>query len=170
MEARNCYGLGDWRGGVAMADLKMTSGKFLLGVLERRAADDPSQQILHDLACDVYIKQWSYAVLNKLLWPVAVLLTIALAMWPLIAVRLQSQILDAAVVQTVVTALAAGAIYFYQFYKKRQMATENLLRQIAFSKLSADELTQRVIDEMSRIDHGFGFSVGRKADGDDENG
>jgi hypothetical protein len=161
-------------GGVRIVALNLsTSGALLLTILQRRAEKDPAFQDLYDLACDVGIKQRSFALLNKLFWVLALLLTIALLAWPLVAAWMGTwgdRLLDAAVAQTMLTALAAFAVYFYQYYKKRQLAAENLLRLIAFSKRPAHVLVQQVIDELSRIDQGFGFSIGKAQDGSGDGG
>lgn len=144
-----------------------TSGDFLIRYLQKKQSmDDDSLRIA--LAQDVHIKQWSYGWLNKVFFVLAMLLSVAVMVWPLMAVTINARGVDAAVAQTVVTALDGFAIYFYQFYKKRQVLTENLLRRIVFSDLPVAKLVDAVIEEMSRIDQGFGFPASGKKAGEGE--
>ncbi|NOW47940.1 hypothetical protein FHW96_004124 [Novosphingobium sp. SG751A] len=144
-----------------------TSGDFLIRYLQKKQSmDDDALRIA--LAQDVHIKQWSYGWLNKVFFVLAMLLSVAVMVWPLMAVTINARGVDAAVAQTVVTALDGFAIYFYQFYKKRQVLTENLLRRIVFSDLPVARLVDAVIEEMSRIDQGFGFPAGGKKHGEGE--
>lgn len=138
-----------------------TSGDFLIRYLQKRQSLD-EDALRMALAQDVHIKQWSYGWLNKVFFVLAMLLSVAVMVWPLLAVTINARGVDAAVAQTVVTALDGFAIYFYQFYKKRQVLTENLLRRIVFSDMPVARLADAVIEEMSRIDQGFGFPAGKK--------
>lgn len=143
-----------------------TSGDFLIRYLHKKQdMDDDALRIA--LAQDVHIKQWSYGWLNKVFFVLAMLLSVAVMVWPLLAVTINARGVDAAVAQTVVTALDGFAIYFYQFYKKRQVLTENLLRRIVFSDLPVARLAEVVIEEMSRIDQGFGFPAAKKTSEDE---
>lgn len=145
-----------------------TSGAFLLKVVRAAAETEGEEGVRrYALAFDVYIKSRSYAIINKICFWLSVLSSITVVIWPALIVlfldlRLfsNSQFVNAAVTQTGITALAALFIYLYRFYKARQMHTENLLRLIAFGRLSLDELVQRVIDEMDRVDKGFAFKTG----------
>jgi hypothetical protein len=143
-----------------------TSGDFLIRYLEEKESLDENALRLA-LARDVHIKQWSYGWLNKAFFVLAMLLSVAVMVWPLLAVTINARGIDAAVAQTVVTALDGFAIYFYQFYKKRQVMTENLLRRIVFSDMPVDRLADAVIEEMSRIDQGFGFPASGKKGAED---
>jgi len=47
----------------------------------------------------------------------------------------------------------------YNHYKKRQMHMENLMRQVIYLKESEQALTERILNEMERMDLGFSFSA-----------
>jgi len=47
---------------------------------------------------------------------------------------------------------------FYSQYKDKQTYTENLMRYAVFSDKPAAELSQKVIEEIGKIDIGFSFS------------
>lgn len=145
-------------------DLRQTSGAFLLEVLRRRAeAEDaaPEAQRRYELACDVYIKQWSYAVLNKVFFWLALAATLAVLVWPVLLATLQAleglELVVSAITQAMVTAIAAFFIGLYLHYKSRQTSAEALLRTIAFGDIPPDRLAQLVNEELSRIDQGVRF-------------
>lgn len=140
-----------------------TSASFLIKCARMNVAngdeppnDDALRRYL--LAYDVFIKTRSYAILNKVFFLLALPTSLAVAAWPVIAaVAIKWDLVDAAILQTVVTAVAALFIYVYRHYKQRQMFAENLLRMIVFSQEAIGDLAQRVADEMARIDQGFAF-------------
>jgi hypothetical protein len=137
-----------------------TSAAFLLKVIETGPRPEEAEaRRRFDLAFDVYIKARSYAVLNKVCFFLALAGTIAVVCWPVIAVLevVEGTVLSESVTQTAVTAFTCFAVYFYSFYKKRQMAAETLMRTIAFSDRPVSELWPMVLDELARIDEGFAF-------------
>lgn len=145
-----------------------TSGHFLISCLEAAASQDdasPEDLTRYRLGFDVYIKQRSYAIINKVFFWLSLLSTLSILLWPLVVIFVLKKyltILDASVAQTMVTALAAFCIYTYRYYKQRQMAAENVLRQIVFSGEGIEQLTGMIIQELARIDQGFGFRIGSK--------
>lgn len=145
---------------------RQTSGDFLIEVIAARLAENPKLQMRHDLAVDVYIKQWSFAWLNRLCLGAALVLSVIVLLWPVLGPWVHQHVpdTDPTVMQTILTAAAAGSIYAYQHYKKRQVATENLLRSIVFGHQDERLLVQTVISEMSKIDTGFGFQAAGKDD------
>lgn len=145
-------------------NLRQTSGSLLLEVLRRRAeAEDaePDAMRRYEMACDVYIKQWSYSVLNKVFFWLALVTTVAVLVWPVLLATLQAlqqwELITSAITQAMVTAIAAFFIGLYLHYKSRQTSTEALLRTIAFGDLPAERLGQLVNEELSRIDQGVRF-------------
>lgn len=145
-------------------DLHQTSGAFLLDVLRRRAeADNASDDAIrrYEIACDVYIKQWSYAVLNKVFFWLALVATLAVLVWPVLLATLQSlegmKLVTSAITQAMATAVAAFFVGLYLHYKSRQTSAETLLRTIAFGDLPPEKLAEAVNEELSRIDQGVRF-------------
>lgn len=154
-----------------MASYRKTSAEFLIDHIEDECDSQANGKKKHALAGDVYIKAWSYAMLNKVFFFLSLFGSLALILWPAIMV-LKPEICgikisdlsmqDAAIIQTVLTALTGFFIYLYRYYKSRQMFTENLLRYIAFTSHPIDELANRVIEGMEKLDKGFTFSTAEK--------
>ncbi len=69
----------------------------------------------------------------------------------------EKEFLNAAIVQTTVTGLAAFTFAIYNHYKKRQMYAENLMRFAIFSEDTLTHIKDYVMQEMERIDSGFSF-------------
>jgi hypothetical protein len=112
---------------------------------------------------DLYIKARSYAVLDKVFFWLSIVSALAVLLWPSIAVifkdRLgQKEWAKSAVVQTTVTGIAALAFAFYSEYKDKQTYTENLMRYALFSKEDNAVLSNKVMEEIAKIDKGFSFS------------
>jgi len=147
-----------------------TSGHYLIETLRAGADSGQDGREKFVLGQDVFIKQQSYALLNKIFFFIALVTAACIALWPVISVFLSNvaarQPVGAAVVQTTITGFGALTAYLYTYYKKRQTAAENLLRLIVFGKLPADRLAARVMDEMARIDQGVGFQGKHEADDD----
>jgi hypothetical protein len=141
----------------------MTSGQYLIELLRENAEQGADQQKKYDLGFDVYIKQRSYAILNKLLFVTSVLTTICVAAWPILVqfspVKERVALVGATVVQTAITGFAGFNVYAYHHYKNRQVAAENILRLIAFSTTPLERLVKTVRDEMARLDQGIAFRV-----------
>lgn len=155
-------------------DLRQTSGGFLLEVLRRRAdaADGPEAADAlrrYEIACDVYIKQWSYALLNKAFFWLALVASVAVLLWPALLASLKSleglSLVASAITQTMATAIAAFFIGLYLHYKGRQTSTETLLRAITFGDLATDRLATLASEELTRVDQGVRFRF--KSDDDD---
>ncbi|NOS76066.1 MAG: hypothetical protein HOP36_16330 [Methyloglobulus sp.] len=110
---------------------------------------------------DLYIKARSYAILNKVFFWISIISAIAVLLWPSLSVILQTnnyEWLKSAVVQTTVTGIAALAFAFYSQYKDKQTYTENLMRFVLFSKEEASVVSEKVIEEIAKIDKGFSFA------------
>jgi len=110
---------------------------------------------------DLYIKARSYALLNKIFFWVSIFSAIAVLLWPSLSVILQAnnyEWLKSAVVQTTVTGVAALAFAFYSQYKDKQTYTENLMRYAIFSEEEITIISEKVIEEIAKIDKGFSFS------------
>jgi hypothetical protein len=150
----------------------MTSGQYLIELLRDNADLDADHRTKYELGFDVYIKQRSYAILNKALFFTSVLATIGVAAWPIIVqfppVKATVALVSATVVQTVITGFAGFNVYAYHHYKNRQVAAENILRLIAFSSTPLDRLVKTVREEMTRLDQGIAFRL--KAEGADDPG
>ncbi|PPD31674.1 MAG: hypothetical protein CTY19_13175 [Methylomonas sp.] len=115
------------------------------------------------LIYDLYVKARSYAILNKLFFWLSLISAVAVFLWPALGVLLKDRLGDrewykSAIVQTTVTAIAALMFAFYSQYKDKQTYTENLMRFTVFSDRPVDELSQKVIEEIGKIDIGFSFS------------
>lgn len=124
---------------------------------EKMAAEEQRLVILFDL----YIKARSFAILNKIFFWISVIFAIAVLLWPSLSVILQAnnyEWLKSAVVQTTVTGIAALAFAFYSQYKDKQTYTENLMRYALFSKDDISNVSEKVIEEIAKIDKGFSFS------------
>ncbi len=111
---------------------------------------------------DLYIKARSYALLNKVFFWISIISAIAVLLWPSLSVILQNtnnyEWLKSAVVQTTVTGIAALAFAFYSQYKDKQTYTENLMRYAIFSEEEISMISDKVIEEIAKIDKGFSFS------------
>lgn len=154
-------------------DLHQTSGAFLLEVLRRRAeAGDASPDAVrrYEIACDVYIKQWSYAVLNKVFFWLAFCSVLAVLAWPVLLATLKAlegvELVTSAITQAMATGVAAFFIGLYVHYKSRQTSAETLLRTIAFGDTPTDRLAELVSEELTRIDQGVRFRAQPKEDGE----
>ena len=112
---------------------------------------------------DLYIKARSYAVLDKVFFWLSIVSALAVLLWPSIAVIFKDKLgqkewAKSAVVQTTVTGIAALAFAFYSEYKDKQTYTENLMRYALFSKDDNAVLSNKVMEEIAKIDKGFSFS------------
>jgi len=153
--------------------VNQTSASLLLDFAQKRWIDDnPSVDLVahqrYLLIHDLYIKARSYILINKIAFLFAIVLGIAVIVWPTIAILfhkqellselLKSAIVEAAVVQTTITALAGLTFAIYSHYKKRQMLVENLMRKMVYATEWDDTMVELVVQEMERIDSGFGFA------------
>ena len=116
------------------------------------------------LVSDIYIKAWSYAFWNKIFFVISVALAFVVLIWPSISAIAPQKlggkpIFKSAVVQTTITALAAASFFVYSDYKDKQMSAENLMRYVIHSNDDLQVISNRVIEELTRIDKGFSFST-----------
>lgn len=157
------------------------SAKLLLEFAQKNWIDNNPAAALAEhrrylMMHDLYIKARSYSLINKVAFWFALLLGIAVVVWPSFAVisqdfGWQKEFLKSAIVQTTVTAFAGLAFAIYAHYKKRQVYIENLMRSIVYAPAWDDSLLESVLKEMERIDSGFGFAQAlskAKADKDAE--
>lgn len=128
---------------------------------------------------DIYIKSWSYAVMNKICFWLAIFLAILVLIWPSLGAVLKPaeppqppddpavpaarpgwlhRAVGAASVQTSITALAAVTFTFYAHYKTNQMNSENLMRQLLYAEELNANLIGTAITSIRDMDKGFGFS------------
>ena len=112
---------------------------------------------------DLYIKARSYALINKAAFWLAILAGLMVLIWPSIAIvtkdfGVEKEFLKSAIVQTTVTGIAALTFSVYSHYKKRQMYIENLIRFVVYSKESEQQVIEKVLKEIAKIDTGLGFS------------
>ncbi len=122
----------------------------------------------------LYIKAWSYALLNKIAFVFALVFGLAVLICPLVASLTArypyvKAVFETAIVQTTVTGIAALAYAVYAHYKRQQLAAENLMRYVLFSNDPAPRLYERVSRALSRVDAGFEFGgeQGARHHGDD---
>lgn len=123
---------------------------------------------------DIYIKSWSYAILNKGFFWVSIALALLVLVWPSVGAifkpdppadnedpapptRFQKAI-SAASVQTSVTALAAFSFAFYAHYKEKQSLSESLMRTVLYADTLDQKMIDRVVSQMTEMDRGFGFA------------
>lgn len=142
---------------VGMASKKITnqtSARFLLSIIEEM--DDDRRR---NIAFDIYIKSRSYAILNKTAFVAALVGSLAILIWPVLAVSevLIGTVLSEAVTQTAITGFTGLAIYFYLTSKRKQTAAETLLRTVAFSERPVSELGETVAAMLQQIDIGLQF-------------
>lgn len=114
------------------------------------------------LVYDLYVKARSYAILNKIFFWLSVISAFAVFIWPSLGVILKNRLTEewykSAIVQTTITGIAALMFAFYSQYKDKQTYTENLMRYAVFSDKPVNELAQKVMEEIGKIDSGFSFS------------
>jgi hypothetical protein len=158
-----------------------TSGKEISGEFLRRVArclygeDGQADPVRVALVDDLYIKSWSYTVLNKGFFWLSVALAISVLMWPALGPifgpaptpegtqakapsRFQRAI-SAPAVQTSITALAAFSFAFYAHYKEKQAVSESLMRQVIFAETLEQDQIDAVVKRLSEMDRGFGFAT-----------
>ena len=102
-------------------------------------------------------------MVNKVCWWLSVVSGLMVLAWPSIAIISKDfgwdkEFLKSAFLQTTITGLAALTFTVYSHYKKRQLYVENIMRYVLFSNKKIDELKEKVIQELERIDTGFVFS------------
>ena len=145
-----------------------TSAKLLVDFAKERFLEMDKKDISSNserflMIYDLYIKAKSYIIINKISFWFAIAAGIMVLLWPSIAIvskdfGFDKEFLKSAIVQTTITAIAALTFSVYSHYKKRQLFTENLMRYVVLSEDSLQNLKDKVIQEMERIDMGFSFS------------
>lgn len=138
-----------------------------LPVCQDDVAANPAKPSVEDkqravMVYDLYIKAHSYAILNKSFFWLSIASAIAVFLWPALGVLLKDRLGDrewyrSAIVQTTITGIAALMFALYSQYKDKQTYTENLMRYAVFSNKPTDELLQKIVEEMGKIDNGFSF-------------
>lgn len=158
--------------------------------------DNPREAKRTALIEDIFIKSWSYAILNKAFFWLSVALAVLVLTWPsLVAIFKKSEAevaaaqavsrmnpdgsiavgetsevaekrrsflvraVNAASMQTTITALAALCFAFYSHYKERQVVAENLMRSVLYMQDFSQPNIDVLVKEISAMDKGFGFSA-----------
>ena len=164
----------------------MTSGNYLPAVAEcllGPESDNPDPRRVA-LVQDIQIKAWSYSILNKVTFWIAIALALAILVWPsfvaINAGRVKARKKDAeadadadddtpthwsqratttSAIQTSIAALAALSFALYGHYKGNQVKAENMMREIIFADdLDADRISA-LLASIAEMDKGFGFTT-----------
>lgn len=138
--------------------------------------------LIHDVA----IKSWSYAMLNKGAFWLAVALAVLVLVWPSIVaiaatgpkrpagaepgpsvpldatapgwLRLLRNTTVASALQTSIAALAALSFAFYAHYKGNQVSAENLMREVIYTETLGEEQITAILAKIAAMDKGFSFA------------
>lgn len=119
----------------------------------------------HLLITDIYIKAWSYSLINKIFFWFSISAAGLVVIWPSASVVLKKKIeeegrlqwIRSPVLQTTITGLAALSFALYAQYKDQQTSAETLMREVYFSTKDVEILAQSAAEELARIDRGFNF-------------
>ncbi|WP_299654368.1 hypothetical protein [uncultured Tateyamaria sp.] len=127
------------------------------------------------LVDDIYIKSWSYSLLNKVFFWVSVGLAVLVLLYPGLGPMFKydptnssyanatpnwfQRAITTSAVQTSVTALAAFSFAFYAHYKDKQSVSETLMREVIFAQTFDDAALQDILERIKQMDKGFGFST-----------
>ncbi len=157
---------------ISILSPNQTSAKLLMDYAKNRVCKaslndstelttaDNEQKLI--LIYDLYVKARSYAILNKVFFWLSIISAFAVFIWPSLGVVLKNTLTQewykSAVVQTTITGIAALMFAFYSQYKDKQTYTENLMRYAVFSDKPVNEVSQKIIEEIGKIDNGFSFS------------
>ncbi|WP_425404684.1 hypothetical protein [Hwanghaeella sp.] len=131
--------------------------------LSENAGGEASKK--HLLITDIYIKAWSYSLINKIFFWFSIVAAGLVVLWPSASVILKNKIdegeslqwIRSPVLQTTITGLAALSFALYTQYKDQQTSAETLMREVFFSSQSVESLAQSSAEELARIDRGFNF-------------
>ena len=131
------------------------------------------------LVDDIYIKSWSYSVLNKVFFWVSICLAVLVLLYPGLGPMFKydptnpehksktpnwfQRAITTSAVQTSVTALAAFAFAFYAHYKDKQSVSETLMREVIFAERFDAEAVDDIVERIKQMDKGFGFTTGATA-------
>ena len=145
------------------------------------ASKRPEDQKRVSLIEDIYIKSWSYAIMNKACFWLSVTLAILVLIWPSLGAVLSKQAgpdgetpapgwvqraVAASSVQTSITALAALTFTFYAFYKDDQRTSEHLMRTLLYAQKVDQTLIDETVNSIREMDKGYSFSpAGNPQDG-----
>ncbi|MFK7877019.1 MAG: hypothetical protein AB8B71_14750 [Paracoccaceae bacterium] len=120
---------------------------------------------------DIYIKAWSYSLLNKVCFWISIVLAVLVLIYPALGPVLKSdpgtsalptwvaRAISTSSVQTSLTALAAATFAFYGHYKDRQSASETLMRQLVVREVIEPVYLDDVVQRIAQMDKGFGFAT-----------
>ncbi|MCA8883188.1 MAG: hypothetical protein KDA50_05495 [Rhodobacteraceae bacterium] len=158
-----------------------TSGDYLRSVAQCLYGNSRKPEDIRRLALidDIYIKSWSYSVLNKGAFWLAMALAVLVLSWPalsgLAGARAKknasgdagearrpeglSWVITNSSVQTSVTALAALSFAFYAHYKSSQLKAESTMRTLLHAETLTPALVADTIAAISDMDRGFSFSA-----------
>ncbi|MGL1932361.1 MAG: hypothetical protein OCC45_11475 [Desulfotalea sp.] len=144
---------------------RQTSAKLLVRYAEEKYYKDDENKNMDKflIIYDIYIKANSYGIINKCFFFMAIFSGTILLLWPSLSIFAkdfgwgEKGFLHSAIVQTTVTGIAALTFSIYNYYKKRQMYAENLMRFVLFPEDSLSKIKDYVVQEMERIDSGFNF-------------
>lgn len=143
-----------------------TSANFLLEIAKSKFSEEATgvskANDRYLLATDLYIKARSYALINKTLFWISMLMAVVVIAWPALSILASDferpyEFLKSAVVQTSVTAFAVLSYAIYSHYKKRQVMAENLMRVLIFDEGDDAVAVKEILAEMQKMDTGFSF-------------
>ena len=135
------------------------------------ATDTKTDKIRLTLVDDIYIKSWSYALLNKMCYWLSIGLAVLILLYPALGPVLKSEddetalpgwvkrALSTSSVQTSLTALAAASFAFYAHYKERQSIAETLMRTLVVAETVTSDDLKDVVKQIAQMDKGFGFAT-----------
>lgn len=160
---------------MSISSANITSARFLAERAEQMW-EHGSEPDLRRLALinDLYIKARSYAIVNKIAFWATLLGAFLVLAWPSAVVMfteigINSATLQSAFVQTSITGIAAFTYACYSHYKNRQCAAEGLMRHVFYSDSCTETLIMSTLEEIGRLDNGFGFSEFLKGNKPDPN-
>ncbi|THH35663.1 hypothetical protein E4Z66_11240 [Aliishimia ponticola] len=159
-----------------MPPAKETSADYLLRSAHclYDSSEAPQDQLRLALIDDLYIKGWSYSVLNKICFWASILLGVTVLIYPALGPVFTiptpkgedpqpktwlQRALGAASVQTAVTALAAATFAFYAHYKERQSGVETMMRELMVRETVDAPYLEDLVGRIGRMDAGFGFAA-----------
>ncbi|RVU39185.1 hypothetical protein EOI86_08030 [Hwanghaeella grinnelliae] len=147
-------------------DVRQTSAELIFKYsrcLAENADGEASKK--HLLVTDIYVKAWSYSLINKIFFWFSITAAGLVVLWPSASVVLKKRIeeegslqwIRSPVLQTTITGLAALSFALYAQYKDQQTSAETLMRDVFFSTKDVEILAQSAAKELARIDRGFNF-------------
>lgn len=138
-----------------MANYNQTCARFLVSEAEEKFKDDIERLTMIK---DIYIKVKSYAILNKTLFIVSIILALAVFIFPSLLV-LDSGIdvdsFNATILQSILAIVTGGGIFLYKDYKEKQTSMEVLLRKVFYLESFSEKDKEEIIRGINSIDVGF---------------